>query len=167
MSVDAENQANAINQKIKKHESFESTTTLTVPKGPVTRKVSMSSELNFDSELSSRCPSRTPSRMPSRRDSHIGFPTYTTDVSGYNGVSKSTSKTLTPNMSCTTPNVSTFQPVKYLSCEDSLGIVNPHYADRSYSTKLSRSASATLCDSNTMSSRNYTGIYILNIKSLY
>ena len=35
------------------------------------RKVSMSSELNFSSELSTRCQSRIPSRVPSRRESTL------------------------------------------------------------------------------------------------
>ena len=74
------------------NESIESNITLTVPvrkdslcpTGTIARKVSMSSELNFSSGLSTRCQSRIPSRAPSRRESE-----YLTNLQNERKVEKS------------------------------------------------------------------------------
>lgn len=56
----------------------------------------------------------------------------------------------TPSMSSAgvtptaTPNLRTFQPVKYLSYEDTIGVANPNFTQKMPLREFSRSASAAL-----------------------
>jgi len=115
-----------------------------------------SSELNFDSELSTRAPSRRASKISGdiiSRDSKCSH-----DISRMSKTSEMSSKTVTPNLTTTTtPNVSSFQPIKYLSCEDSVGVANPNFKERMYAT-LSRSASAHFYDNDTLPRKHFTGM---------